>query len=599
MAVMVTDAAPAAAAVEPARPRLPRPLVVALLLVAAQLVVRAVVVARGGFYWDDLILIGRAGTHPLLSTELLAYDHDGHLMPAAFLTAGLLTELAPLRWWPAACSLLLGQALASLAVVRLLWLLLPRRAMLAPLTFFLFTPLTLPAFAWWAAGLNALPLQAALAWVAGDAVRLARTGRRRYAVSGAVVTVAGLMFFEKAVLVPFVALATVALLLRIEGTERPVRQALRRAAPLWGASAAVLAVWAFGYAALVRDRFGMPGAAMAGELVHHATSWGVLPTLVGGPWRWERWNPSPPWTDPPLALAVAAWLAVAAALLWSLRRRRRTGWVWVAAVAYPAASTAAMIVTRSGADTAYELARTLRYHTDSAVVLAVAAALVLAAPPRGPVTRLPRPAVGAAALVFAAGSLWSTVTFTRLWNDNPTPEYLATASTALRAAPDVPILDQPVSVWVLLPVAHPNNLAGHVFAALPDGPGFGATTTELRVLDDTGRVVAADLFAVRHALPGPAPGCGTLVTGGTATLPTDGPLLDAEWTVRLHYVASRDGALTLAFPGGAPVRVPVTAGAGAVYVRLAGGGHALRATALTPGLSVCVGGSPIGGVVPR
>ncbi len=42
----------------------------------------------GYFYWDDLILIGRAGTQGLLSPGYLFDDHDGHVMPGAFLVAG-------------------------------------------------------------------------------------------------------------------------------------------------------------------------------------------------------------------------------------------------------------------------------------------------------------------------------------------------------------------------------------------------------------------------------------------------------------------------------------------------------------------------------
>ncbi|MFC8042570.1 hypothetical protein [Nocardia sp. NPDC057353] len=625
MAVIVAAAAPAAGAAERARWRVPPVLVVALLLVAVQVAVRAVVAGRGYFYWDDLILIGRSGTHPLLSAEFLGYDHDGHLMPGAFAVAHLSTDLAPLRWWPAAASLVLGQAIASLAVLRVLWLLLPRWAVLGPLTFFLFTPLTLPAFAWWAAGLNSLPLQAALAWVAGDAVRLVRSGERRYAVSGVAVTVLALLFFEKAVLVPFVALVTVVLALRSEGT--PARSALRRGALLWQGSAVVLAVWAVAYAVLVRDRFAMPRADMVLELANHGVSWGVLPTLVGGPWRWERWNPSPPWADPPLALVVLGWLVVAAALVWSLRTRYRTGWVWVAAAGYVAASTAAMIVTRSGDETAYELARTLRYHTDSAVVLAIAAALVLAAPRRapeaaaaphrridagtstghvdsatphvGPAAPLRHRALPAlAAALFIAGSLWSTATFTRAWVDNPTRAYLTNAEAALTARPAVPLLDQAVSVWVLLPVAHPHNMTGHVFAALPGHTEIGPATTELRILDDSGRLVPADLFAVRHALPGPIPGCGTLLTDRATPIPADGPLIPAEWTVQLNYFASAPGAVELRFPDGPFVRVPVDRGPGTVYARVPGGGDGLEARSGTPGTTVCVGGSPIGGVVP-
>ena len=42
----------------------------------------------GYFYWDDLILVGRAGTQGLLSPAYLFDDHDGHVMPGAFLVAG-------------------------------------------------------------------------------------------------------------------------------------------------------------------------------------------------------------------------------------------------------------------------------------------------------------------------------------------------------------------------------------------------------------------------------------------------------------------------------------------------------------------------------
>ena len=45
--------------------------------------IRAVLAFGGYFYWDDLILVGRAGTQGLLSPSYLFDDHDGHVMPAA------------------------------------------------------------------------------------------------------------------------------------------------------------------------------------------------------------------------------------------------------------------------------------------------------------------------------------------------------------------------------------------------------------------------------------------------------------------------------------------------------------------------------------
>src|SRR3954464_9521510 len=145
----------------------------AAALIAVQLVIRAVLAWRGYFYWDDLILTGRAGTQSLLSPSYLFDDHDGHVMPAAFLVAGGITRLAPLNWvWPA-ISLVVLQLVASLALFRALRVILGwRPVLLVALTFALFVPLGVPAFAWWASALNALPMIAALAWVCGDAVLL-------------------------------------------------------------------------------------------------------------------------------------------------------------------------------------------------------------------------------------------------------------------------------------------------------------------------------------------------------------------------------------------------------------------------------------------
>ena len=70
----------------------------AAALIAVQLVIRAVLAFSGYFYWDDLILVGRAGTQGLFSPGYLFDDHDGHVMPAAFLVAGVITRLAPLNW---------------------------------------------------------------------------------------------------------------------------------------------------------------------------------------------------------------------------------------------------------------------------------------------------------------------------------------------------------------------------------------------------------------------------------------------------------------------------------------------------------------------
>lgn len=190
----------------------------ALALIALQLAVRGWVAASGYLSQDDLVFESRAAGLPLLSTEFLLYDHDGHFMPAAWLLIGLVTDWWPLEWWPLAVLLVGMQAAASLAVLRLLRLLLgDRPAMLVPLVFYLFSPLTVPAFAWWAPAVNLLPMQAALAWIAAEAVLLTRTGRTRHAVRGTAAFALAVTFFEKSIVIAVFAAAVAYLVARADG----------------------------------------------------------------------------------------------------------------------------------------------------------------------------------------------------------------------------------------------------------------------------------------------------------------------------------------------------------------------------------------------
>src|ERR1700737_4317262 len=281
----------------------------AAALIAVQMVVRAVLAFRGYFYWDDLILTGRAGTQGLLSPAYLFDDHDGHVMPGAFLVAGAITRLAPLNFIGPAISLVVLQLLASLALLRTLHVILGwRPVLLLPLTFALFTPLSVPAFAWWAAALNSLPMLAALAWVTGDAVLLVRTGNHRYAVTGLVVYFGGLLFFEKAAVIPVVAFTIAALYAHVTGSGS-VADVWRRGARLWVSALTVTAAWIAGYLVGVdQKRWGFD-ITMTWDLLSRAVTDGIVPGLVGGPWDWQRWAPASPSATPPVTVMVLGWLA--------------------------------------------------------------------------------------------------------------------------------------------------------------------------------------------------------------------------------------------------------------------------------------------------
>ncbi len=157
-------------------------------------------------------------------------------------------------------------------------------------------------------------------------------------------------------------------------------------------------------------------------------------------------------------------------------------------------------------------------------------------------------------MLFVASSLYSTATFLTSWRDNPAQPYLQNARASLaaaHAASDAPLLDQEVDPLVLQRVAAPENLASHMFALLRDRPEFAPATTQLRMLDSSGRLVEARVTWVRTIAPGPMPQCGYFVQPDKpARLVLDGPLLPADWTVELNYLANSDGSMTLSMTEG-------------------------------------------------
>lgn len=359
----------------------------AVALIAVQLLIRSVLAFGGDFYWDDLILVGRAGTQDLLSAQYLFDDHDGHVMPGAFLLAGAITLAAPLQWFGPALSLIVLQALASAALLRALYVILGwRPALLVPLTFALFTPLTVPGFAWWAAGLNSLPMQAALAWVCADAILLVRTGNRRYLVTGVLVYFGALLFFEKSAVIPFVAFAVTALLAWV--TRASVAQVWRRGLRLWVGLLAVTVAWIGVYLIVVDQKRWSLDLPMTWDLLWRSITHGIVPGLAGGPWEWQRWAPASPWATPPVTVMALGWLVLAGTLAVSLYRKERIGPVWLAAVGYAVACQVPIYLMRSSQFTALELAQTLRYLPDLVVVLALLAAVAFRAPNRESSRRL-------------------------------------------------------------------------------------------------------------------------------------------------------------------------------------------------------------------
>ncbi|GAA4400944.1 hypothetical protein GCM10023147_40070 [Tsukamurella soli] len=585
----------------------------AAVLIAAQLILRAYVLARGNFYWDDVAFIGRA-SGPLPDARLWWADYDGHLMPGALLTAGLLTALAPLSWPVAAASLLVLQAVASLAMLRALVVLAGRRLLvLVPFAFYLFSPLTVPAFAWWAAGLNALPMQIGLAVAVAETVRFVRTRSRLAFGLSLAGYVGGLLFFEKALVVPFVAFAAVAVGRAVRARERPVRSTLRRGAPLWGAYAAITALWLVLYAATAHPRPGDHTVWFTGHALSRSLHSVLAPAALGGPWTWYRVNPGPPIVVPSLVVTVIGALAVCGVLVVTAWRSPRALWAWGAAAAYFVVSLAPVYWLRSSALSSLLLPLSLRYFPDFAAVLALAGGLVATArvvPPAQRVRRV-RPALAAERFAaplavavtvgFVVSGSVSTVRFAHIWHANPTATYLANLRAGARVYAGTTVLDDEVDGRIMSKLAYPDNRLSAVLDRVRPRPDFEEYAPEPILVDPSGRFLPGRVTRVRSVQPGPIAGCGFRVDEYRPTvLSYEGRLNFWDWVVQLNYLASGAGRISITQDGiGQTVTVPVQRGPHTLYVRVAGAGYGLRAQAITPGLIVCVSGGPVGLLVPR
>lgn len=584
-------------------------LVAALVMVAAQWGIRCWMFLGRDYFADDMRMLDLAHESPLFSPSYLLYDYDGHFMPGAFVLAGLVERTAGMEWWPAAISLMVMQALASLALLRLLRVLLgDRPLLLVPLAVGLFTPMTLGFITWWASALNSMPLQIGLAWFLADAVRLGQTGRRRYAVSGTAALALTLLFYLKAVLIPGIGFVVVALVLLREGERSPVAAAWRRARWLWVGSVAVLACWALAYLSTRQDD-PVRGHDL-NEVVATVTSGlkVLAPTVLGGPFRWDMFAQSTPTADVPTWSVVAGAVVLLGACAWTSTRLRGAPIVWALVLVTVAAGIVMAGLGRSIAGFGAALPLTVRYFAIESVLLPVAVALLGSLPARGGGRgdagtggslrrRWAPPLTALLTGLFIAVSLSSTFDYARAWDEDRTEAYLGTARDSLAAAGPAPLLDQPLPRDVMWGLLHPYNMASRAFAPLQDRPEFASATTDLRMLDDDGNLRRAEVDGGVRLADGPVPGCGWSIDpgSGTATALT-AAVMEWEWTIELDVVADRDGTLLVEMDGRRPVRAPVSAGTHTIWLRLVGGGAVLDMTAGTPGMNLCVTGGNLGNI---
>ncbi|WP_270889443.1 hypothetical protein [Pedococcus sp. 5OH_020] len=513
-----------------------------------------------------MLFIGRAEHLPLLSREYLLAPWNGHLMPGSFAVVRLLDQLWPVSYVPVAIVDLSLQLVAGVLAYRLLVALFgARAAILVPLSMFLFSPVTLPAFLWWAAALNQLPGQVAMIGVLLLQVRYHRLGRTRDGVAGAMVLATGLLFSEKLLLVLPVVFALTLLFLSSGRPPARVRYAVRSSWRVWLAHLAVVVPYCVYYLSHVPSPV---TRTPKGEVVLR-TAWtaltkAVLPGLLGGPWRWQQVGVGAI-ADPVEAVVVVSTVAAGLLVVVSVLRRRRAVFGWAVVAGYWLSTALLLGVTRApyvgpviGAE--------YRYSTEVCIVVAVfgtAAFLPLHGPfRRGQAQRLAprrrgrRPmaasrqplAAGALCVAVVGASLVSTYQFDRFWRQNQAASYFA------RARSDLATAHRPLTlVEMPLPPKVQQGFLGSfvhtstVMSAFEPRPRFltaGRSADELYMPDDTGhlRRVAVEGFPNRK---GRSHGCGWRVERQPVSIPLTRPTLPWRWTARVGYLASEDATATV------------------------------------------------------
>jgi hypothetical protein len=572
---------------------------VGLLLVGAQLAFRAWAVYGSWFQFDDFAFLSRAYNSDL-TWAYLTESYAGHLMPGGFLLTWLFAKADPLGFWPYATTLLFLQAVASIGFLRLLFHLFGRRfAVLPLLAIYLFSVISLPAFIWWAAGINQLPLQIALFFGLHSHVSYLRTRRSRHLAATLAWTVFGLLFYEKTLLV-FVAYALVALAYFARGT---LEERLRQLWSSYRSGVLLHAALALGYLAVYLStslNFALDNAnqtpvfPVAYRFIFVAFSTGI----IGGPWQWTDLRPVGRVADPSDLVIFLSWMAIGYLIYLAYQSRVNSMRAWLLTALFLLANVILLTAGRAflvGAVIGLEY----RYQTELSAVFALSVGLAFL-PLLGAVeTVRPRNGGGvpfrpeSAALVFSAlfvgGAMVSSFQYAGHWQTrNPAPAYFdrVEASLADRVEP-VPLADLAVPQMIMWGFRYPENTYSYMFRMHEDKTRYPSIVSdELFLFDDTGRLRPALITPMRRNVPHEDPGCGYRLEDTPVSIPLDGPVVGGGWWVRLGYLADGESPVTVT-AGERVHEGTVRRGLHSLYFRADGRFDEIRLSGLENGVNLC------------
>jgi hypothetical protein len=483
---------------------------------------------RGSYFfaddWFNFDIARDAG----MSSGYLRTGYFGHFAPGHRVLDWILAWKLPANW-SAAQAIMLGlyvvSATALYGVMRQAGC--GRVAPVGAVAVFCASVVWVRVVQWWASAGHILPATAGTLVAMWASMRYFRTHAARWIVLATASLLAGLAFYEKpALLIGYVILLRY--LVGVPGEEAgvPLRERIRRDAPLLVALAAATAVYAVW---VLTQGYSQGGARvpLGTYAKYFVENWvhGVAPLVIG--------QGSPEYAPPvPLFFLIAAEVIVAALLVVSLRRDRRAwrAWaflaiVWVTNVGLVAWGRIATFGVGIGHDP--------RYNAELAFLLPLAIALAFrplragTIPPasaahasgggvRSRLVSRPWPAVAVAAaglfLILSATDAHRRVS--DHWQGKAAHAWMQafrTSVDAVRARGEAPVvLDAPLSFDLVGPTGPPSNLASAVVPLIDAGVQVRDDTSATFLIEPDGRLrrprrsVLWDRRGSAIVAPGPA-----------------------------------------------------------------------------------------------
>jgi hypothetical protein len=424
--------------------------VFAIVLIAAQLIWKSFFISNYYFWQDDFHFL-ELGLGHSFDWSYLTYVGAGHLFPGVYAIAWVVARIALYNWGFASAITVIMLAASDLAALRLLRTLFgDRPAIVVLLLVYLLSPLTMLDLRWWSTAIELLPMQFALFMALNAQVHYVRTGRFRHAIAVASWLVFGLVFFEKALVLPLLLFGVTSAFLMEGPWPATILQCLVRYWKSWLLQVVILAVYAVVFTQSLHTSTAQPTVAGVGQvftLTWELVKNNFVPGALGGPWQWlttaDAQNAA---SAPPGGLAWLALIVAAAVILASIVLRRYAWRAWAILAGWLiAADVTPVILGRVEVLSASVLALQTRYVSDALGVLIVCLGLAFL-PPAGQPDIRKRPAIpagtqagrmAAAGLVgaFAIGSVWSVQDLQSTTSGLQTRLYLDNAQAAVSDAP--------------------------------------------------------------------------------------------------------------------------------------------------------------------